>query len=127
MKTPTLFLSAAFSLVLSLSSFAGTSKLEENTTAPESNNQISVTSFVPGKIDVTVKKSEGKNRLIRLVDQTGRTLATVNVKNDEDTRTRFDLSNLNDGEYEVVITDGTNKIIKPITLNTNDSRTVKMG
>lgn len=127
MKTSTILLSATFSLLLSLSSFAGTTKPENNNTAPESNNQIAVTSFVSGKIDVTIKKSEGKNSLIRLIDQTGRTLATVNVKNDEDTRTRFDLSNLTDGKYEVVITDGTNKIIKPITLNTNDSRTVKMG
>lgn len=127
MKTPTLFLSAAFSLLLSVSSFAGTEKLTGKNAQPESNNQIAVTSFVSGKIDVTIKKSEGKNMQIRLTDQTGKTLASVTVKNDEDTRTRFDLSNLTDGEYEVVITDGTNKVIKPITLNTNDLRTVKMG
>ncbi|GLU51269.1 hypothetical protein Dfri01_07300 [Dyadobacter frigoris] len=113
--------------MLSLSSFAGTTKSEDNNTAPDSNNQIAVTSFVSGKIDVTIKKSEGKNRLIRLIDQTGKTLASVTVKNDEDTRTRFDLSNLTDGDYVVIITDGTTKFIKPITLNTNDFRTVKMG
>jgi len=127
MKTPTLLLSAALSLLLSVNSFAGTTKFPDRSAEQESNSKIAVTSFVSGKIDVTIKKSEGKNMIIRLTDQTGKTLASVTVKNDEDTRTRFDLSNLTDGDYEVVITDGTNKFIKPITLDTNDSRTVKMG
>ncbi|MEO6684860.1 MAG: T9SS type A sorting domain-containing protein [Dyadobacter sp.] len=121
MKTTTLFLSAAFSLLLSVSSFAGITK------STETENQIAVTSFVSGKIDVMIKKSDGKNRSIRVMDENGNTLVSITVKNYEDTRTRFDLSNLTDGEYQVVITDGTTKVIKPITLDTSESRIVKMG
>ncbi|WP_159471660.1 T9SS type A sorting domain-containing protein [Dyadobacter sp. 3J3] len=125
MKTPTLFLSAAFSLLLSVNSFAGIAKSTDS--AIEAENQIAITSPVSGKIDVMIKKSDGKNRSIRVVDENGNTLVSITVKNYEDTRTRFDLNNLTDGDYQVMVTDGTTTVVKPITLDTHDYRTVKMG
>lgn len=71
------------------------------------------------KLHVIVGKSQGYNAKIRLADAKGRTLHIQNLpKADKATHATFDVSELPDGNYQVEITDGTNKEVKEITLKT---------
>ena len=97
----------------------------------ETDTRFWVVSGNNGKIDVNVVKSEIKDLSIELLDGTGHILASSNVAKDSTaTRTRFDLTALPDGEYKVILTDGKNKQVKTIELNTSTSavvRTVSVG
>lgn len=89
-----------------------------------------VKSIVEGKIDVTVMKNKGESLSIKLTDTNGNTLATKALdKNDPASRVRFNLNELPNGIYHVVITEGTFKETKEVILDTQnvDYRTITMG
>ena len=83
-----------------------------------------------GKVDVVIGKI-ANNLLIQVVDQQGKTLSSKPVtKQDSNTRFRFDLNELPDGIYEVVITEGSNRQVKDVVLDTHTSasyRTVTLS
>ena len=83
-----------------------------------------------GKIEVNVIKAE-KEVSVNVLDQFGHTLASKTIdKDDAATRTRFDLSQLPDGSYKVVLIDGKHKEVKNIELNTRSieaQRVVSVG
>src|SRR5690606_32203384 len=72
------------------------------------------------KVDVVVENMEGVPVTIRLVDKLGITQATQRLnKNEKASRTRFDLSALNDGIYRVVVSDGVTTKTQEIHISTN--------
>ena len=96
-----------------------------------SDVNFEVKSIVEGKIDVTVMKNKGESLSIKLTDTNGNTLATKALdKNDPASRVRFNMNELPNGIYHVVITEGTFKETKEVILDTHnvDSyRTITMG
>jgi hypothetical protein len=127
MKTLVASLFIALSALTYSTSFAQASQSPGSTTLTEKTQ----TTIVPRQnniVDVIVRKAEGTNLLIRLVDEKGRTLADKPLsKQDVATRTRFDLSALPDGLYQVVIVEGTTQQVNDIILNTDTSRTITLS
>ncbi|GAB3334469.1 hypothetical protein GCM10027299_42710 [Larkinella ripae] len=71
------------------------------------------------KVNVTVAKEKGTSLDVLLLDGSGTVLATHHLNKSETTsRTRFDLSELQDGSYKVVVSDGSSKIVKEVNLQT---------
>lgn len=106
------------SLAISSNGFAKTETATSTVIGDEVATRFWVVSSGNGTIDVNVLKGEIAVSL-NLVDQTGRTLASKSIKkSDNATRTRFDLSQLPDGAYKVVLIDGKHKEVKAIELNT---------
>jgi hypothetical protein len=71
------------------------------------------------KVNVMVAKEKGSLLSVQLLDGSGAVLVTQQLdKNETTTRTRFDLSQLQDGKYKVVVTDGASKIVKEVNLQT---------
>ncbi|MFC5409036.1 T9SS type A sorting domain-containing protein [Larkinella bovis] len=71
------------------------------------------------KVNVMVAKEKGTALDVLLIDTNGTILATQRLgKNETTTRTRFDLSDLQDGSYKVVVSDGASKIVKEVNLQT---------
>ena len=71
------------------------------------------------KVNVMVAKEKGQALNVKLLDGNGAVLATHQLdKNDTTTRTRFDLSQLEDGNYKIVVGDGASKIVKEVNLQT---------
>ncbi|RAJ96050.1 putative secreted protein (Por secretion system target) [Larkinella arboricola] len=71
------------------------------------------------KVNVMVAKEKGTALDVLLLDGQGTVLATHRLaKNETSTRTRFDLNQLQDGTYTVVVSDGSSKIIKDFNLQT---------
>ena len=118
------------SLALSSNGFAQSETATANVIPGETETRFWVVSTENGKIDVNVIKSD-KAVSLNVIDQTGRTLASKSIKkSDNATRTRFDLSQLPDGSYKVVLIDGKHKEVKAIELNTQTSeahRVVSLG
>jgi hypothetical protein len=112
-------------------SLAVSSPIFANNPAPAATEQTQpirfwVVSGANGKIDVNVIKSEIRNLSITLVDKSGQKLATSNISRDSAaTRTRFDLTALPDGEYQVILSDGKNSQAKTIELNTQDTEVLR--
>ena len=79
---------------------------------------------------MNVIKAE-KEVSVNVLDQFGHTLASKVIdKDDAATRTKFDLSQLPDGSYKVVLIDGKHKEVKDIELNTRSveaQRVVSVG
>ncbi|SDE85507.1 Por secretion system C-terminal sorting domain-containing protein [Dyadobacter soli] len=118
------------SLALSTNGFAKSETGISNVVGDEIATRFWVVSTENGKINVNVLKGE-KAVSLNVVDQTGRTLASKSIKkSDSATRTTFDLSQLPDGAYKVVLIDGKHKEIKTIELNTETAeahRIVSLG
>jgi hypothetical protein len=73
----------------------------------------------PTKLNVMVAKEKGTSLNVQLLDGRGIVLANHRLdKNDTSTRTRFDLSQLEDGNYKIVVSDGASKIVKEVNLQT---------
>lgn len=71
------------------------------------------------KLNVVVAKEKGVALDVVLMNNNGLILATHRLsKNETTTRTRFDLSELQDGNYKVVVSDGSSKVIKEVNLLT---------
>ncbi|SOD78716.1 hypothetical protein [Spirosoma fluviale] len=79
-----------------------------------------------GKVDVVLGKTDG-HLSIDVVDKQGRTLShRVVYKQDSNTRIRFDLSELPDGVYELIVTEGANRQTNAIVLNTQWADTYRI-
>ncbi|WP_234733914.1 T9SS type A sorting domain-containing protein [Tellurirhabdus bombi] len=109
----------------------------DNTTKPNGPAKASLKTAVfsnptADKLHVIVDKSQGYTAKIRLINAKGHTLYVQNLaKKEQIAHTKFDVSNLADGTYQVEITDGTNKEVKEITLKTAEqtveaTRTIAM-
>ncbi|RRB06669.1 hypothetical protein [Larkinella rosea] len=71
------------------------------------------------KIRVNVNKEKGARILVTLKNEAGETLATEHLrKADESSAIRFDLGQLEDGNYQVEVSDGWNKQVKEVKLHT---------
>lgn len=71
-------------------------------------------------VNVIVNQSTERNTAVRLLDQNGLVLAQQFIgKSSKATMTRFNLSQLKDGVYQVEIVSGQSKEVKQIQLTTN--------
>ncbi|WP_128547844.1 hypothetical protein [Larkinella soli] len=71
------------------------------------------------KLNVMVAKEKGTQVSVQLLGENGQVLAIQRLsKHDTSVRTRFDLSELEDGKYTVVVTDGSSKTVKEVNLQT---------
>ncbi|MFC5411980.1 T9SS type A sorting domain-containing protein [Larkinella bovis] len=103
--------SALLALFVSLSSFA------DHGMAPFQSSVVAFPSTM--KLDVVVQKPVGSNVTIRLIDHLGSIQATQKLTRHENAlRTRFDISDLADGIYQVVVTDGTTTQTQEIHIQT---------
>ncbi|GAB3893162.1 hypothetical protein GCM10028803_07000 [Larkinella knui] len=76
-------------------------------------------SLEAAKVNVLVAKEKGSFLNVQLLDAKGLVLATHRLnKNETATRTRFDLSQLEDGTYKIVVGDGASQVIKEVNLQT---------
>ena len=70
-------------------------------------------------LNVMVEKQAGNTVVIRLKDQNGQLLATQAIKGSgERSWSKFNLSELRDGTYQVELTNGRDVTVKEITLST---------
>lgn len=130
MKTliASIFLSA--SLAFSFTGYAQSETAASSLSGEGTETRFWVVTTANGKIEVNVIKAE-KEVSVNVVDQFGHTLASKVIdKEDPATRTKFDLSQLPDGSYKVVLIDGKHKEVKNIELNTRSveaQRVVSVG
>lgn len=128
----TLIASVLFTASLALSStgYAQSATAASNPGMEQVETRFWVVTTANGKIEVNVIKAE-KEVSVNVIDQFGHTLASKTIeKDDAATRTRFDLSQLPDGAYKVVLIDGKHKEVKNIELNTRSveaQRVVSLG
>lgn len=130
MKTLIASMLLTCSLALSSTGYAQSETAASNAIAGETQTRFWVVPTGNGTIDVKVIKDE-KAVSLNVIDELGRTLASKSIKkSDNATSTRFDLSQLPDGSYKVVLIDGKHKEIKTIELNTQTTeaqRIVSLG
>ena len=130
MKTLIASLLLTASLAFSSVGYAQSETAVSNPTAEEVETRFWVVTTANGKIEVNVIKAE-KEVSVNVLDQFGHTLASKVIdKDDAATRTKFDLSQLPDGSYKVVLIDGKHKEVKNIELNTRSveaQRVVSVG
>jgi flagellar hook assembly protein FlgD len=70
-------------------------------------------------LNVMVEKQAGNSVVIRVKDSEGKLLATQTLKgSDERTWSKFNLSELGDGTYNVEVSNGRDVTVKDITLTT---------
>ena len=73
----------------------------------------------PMIINVVVEKQTAKSMTVRVVDHNGAILQEQTIgKQQGNFRYRFDLSELTDGTYSVVVTSGADKSSHPVTITT---------
>lgn len=125
MKTLVTSLLVALSVAVSSISFAQAGKPVTNMSDSTPKTQTAIRPVKDGNVDVVIGKTDG-NLLIQITDQQGRTLASKPIYKQELTsRIRFNLNELPDGVYELVITEGTNRQVQDIFLNTHTSDTYR--
>jgi uncharacterized protein (DUF2147 family) len=131
MKTLIASVLLTVSMAVSSTGFAHSNPAASASTAQNDDTKFSVVTGKNGKIDVTVIKSDLKAVSVKVVDKSGHTLASKMIsKGNAATRTRFDLNQLPDGAYQVILIEGDNQQVKDIELNTQDAetlRTVSLG
>ncbi|MEO6287480.1 MAG: hypothetical protein ABIN80_21345 [Dyadobacter sp.] len=131
MKTLIASVLLTVSMAVSSTGFAHGNPAASASTAQNDDTKFSVVTGKNGKIDVTVIKSDLKTVSVKVVDKSGHTLANKMIsKGNAATRTRFDLNQLPDGAYQVILIEGDNQQVKDIELNTQDAetlRTVSLG
>jgi type IV pilus biogenesis protein CpaD/CtpE len=114
------------SLALSSTGFAKSHTGTSSTVSEGVETKFWVVTSINGKIDVNVIKAE-KQVSLKVVDQLGNTLASQTIgKGASATRTRFDLSELPDGSYKVILIDGNHQEVKDIELNTQSAETQRV-
>lgn len=115
----TLFASALIALTVVTSSAFATDNKEK--AAQKATFQSAVYPMINSmKVGVNVNKDKDSKVNIRLINSDGYTLATKKLpKGSELASLRFDLKQLEDGEYLVEISDGTNTEVKTVKLKTS--------
>lgn len=117
MKNTFVAILIALTIGTSSSSFASAVKTIDNG-QKEKAGSITVAAY-KSKVDVFVQHTENPRTVIRIMDPSGRTIATKDLSNiDRDTRVSFDLSQLPDGLYAVKVWDGQNSQETGIELKT---------
>ncbi len=118
-----IFVSLMIALTVGDSSVSFADNKLTSVTQPEGGDSFQAKVFVRSesmKLDVFVEPAEHAHLMISLLDAKGRTLATKQVSDSENTSgVRFDVSDLKDGIYQVEITDGTDKQLEKVALATN--------
>lgn len=119
----TLFASALIALTLGVTSNSFAEDNERTTNAPtaKASFQTGIYSSVDGtRLNVNVNKVKGSKVTILLKNTKGDLLEFQRLgKNEEQLRTRFDLRALQDGTYQVEITDGKTKQVQEVRLQSN--------
>lgn len=115
MKT---FLSSVL-VALTVSASTVTFANNDNEKASSSYHVGLYPSIEAAKINVMVAKEKGTVLDVLLLDKQGVVLATHRLsKNETSTRTRFDMNELRDGVYTIVVSDGSSKVTKEVNLQT---------
>ena len=116
----TLTKNLVFALTAAIISFSTVSA--EDINRPTTPATYKVGMYVSAKtttLNVMVEKQAGSTVIIRLKDKEGHLLVTHALKNNsERSRSKFNLSELTDGTYQVEITNGQNVTVKEIKLTT---------
>lgn len=116
-----------FALALSLSavSMVASANGGKGNVTPTAYKAAVFASASATTLNVMVEKQMGANVVIRLKDDKGNVLSTnILQKKDGSYRSKFDLSNLSDGTYQVEVTNGVDTTVKEITLSTQTPTTV---
>jgi aspartate carbamoyltransferase catalytic subunit len=80
---------------------------------------VSLSQLEKSKLDVLVENAVNSKFVVRLLDASGQIVTTQTFwKNETGTRIRFDLTSLEDGVYEVKVSDGKNSQLKKFELKT---------
>lgn len=117
MKNTFVAILVALAIGTSSSSFAAAVKSTDNGQKGQAGS-ITIAAY-KSKVDVYVQHTENPKTVIRILDPSGRTIASKDLSNmDRDTRVSFDLSQLPDGLYAVKVWDGQNSQKKSIELRT---------
>ena len=118
---------STIALALSLATItlaADTSGIDRPTKVARYETGIYTT--VNGKLQVSVDKQAGGTVAISLKDANGSVLFSRQIaKNDTQYRSRFDLSQLTDGTYELELTNGVNVTRQTVVIATKLERTVQ--
>ncbi len=130
MKTLVKTIAIALFSVLSVATFANN----------ENNNPTKTQTFKVGmyqttntlRMNVLVEKVVGKKLTVVLKDADGKVLSQEIIsKGSNSYFGKFDMSNLSDGKYTFEITDGTEKIVKQVNLETStpaeSTRTIEVN
>lgn len=112
----TLFASALIALTMTTAAFAADDKAEA---AKSTFRSVVYPNVDAHKLNVNVEKTGNSRIYIKILDAKGNQLAVQALsKSTQKAQARFDVSELQDGTYRVVVTDGTNQIVKDIVLST---------
>ncbi len=130
MKTLVKTIAIALFSVVSVATFANN----------EANNPTKTQNFKVGmyqtintlRMNVLVEKVVGKKLTVTLKDAQGKVLSQeIIAKGSDSYFGKFDMSNLSDGKYTFEITDGTEKIVKQVNLETTtpaeSTRTIELN
>lgn len=111
-------------LLLSTAAFASTAATLPapaiNSTATRSYKVAVFPSTVaPAKISVILEHQPGKAVYVNLLDARGTVLATQYIgKKQDKVHFKFDLNQLEDGNYRIEVVSGTDRSVHPVTLST---------
>lgn len=120
-------LSIVLSLAFSTASFAQNSDVTIDLLSRTTETQFGVQPLANGKIDVCISKSENTKLKIQVKDAAGVLLVTKLIsKNVASNRTRFDLSALPDGLYQIIVLEGSNSEVKHVIMNTQTTETTRI-
>lgn len=117
MKTLIKPLLVAFSLFLVNNSTSHAQALTD--TQPQASFQSGIFTTAEGKIQVSLDKKTGHRVDVRLTNAAGQVLFVHQMtKQQQIARLRLDVSDLPDGAYQLIITDGKETTRQSVTLNT---------
>ncbi|GAB3341055.1 hypothetical protein GCM10027299_54990 [Larkinella ripae] len=122
---------ASFFFALAISASSVSLAANTGDKAPFQSSVVAFPSTM--KVDVVVENPNNANVTIRLVDHLGVVQASQKLnKHEKALRTRFDISELADGVYQVVVTDGASTQTQEINVKTQvpaptTYRTVSIG
>ena len=116
----TLFASALLALTIATSSTSFAADNKETAGTKSTYQSVVYPVINTTKIRVNISKEKSTRINVSLKNEAGETLAVERLgKGHESSAVRFDLNELEDGIYQVVISDGNTKQVKEIKLKTN--------
>lgn len=113
----------AFTIAASSTSFAAKSNPDNELTPPVPTPAVTFGQMEKSKLDVAVAYVSTAQMTIRLFDSSGKNIATKTLSQRETgTRVRFDLTTLEDGVYQVKVTDGQHTQVQKFEIKTAPAR-----